>query len=136
MKTLKKAGVALCLSPLFVVPAIGSAQETIVKSYIGTAMIQNVRYHASGFFGGCVAYVNVNVNTAGSQNLTGTRANGGDCTSNLVTFGCTGDFGSKTDAKNAFDVAQLAYVTGVEVAIQVTNQDANGACFADFVQTK
>lgn len=106
-----------------------ASAQTIVKSYIGTATIEKIRYHGSGFFGGCLAQVSVNVNTAGSNTL--------DCgTTNLVSFGCTGDYGSKADAKNAFDVAQLAYVTGTPVSIQVTNQKFNSnVCFADFIMT-
>ena len=43
------------------------------------------------------------------------------CDNRWVSFDCAGDFGSKSDGTAAFSVAQLAFVTGRPLSIQVTD---------------
>lgn len=44
-----------------------------------------------------------------------------DCNNRWVSFDCAGDFASKSYGNTAFNTAQLAFVTGRQVQIEVTD---------------
>ena len=72
-------------------------------------------------FGGCMAYLDVSPST---QNL---NCPGG----NWVTFSCSGDHTSRSNAMRMLDSAQLAFVSGRRVRVYVDDtMKHNGWCFA------
>lgn len=71
-------------------------------------------------FGGCMAFVNPSPSDEGL-----------DCSASWITFSCTGDFNSKSDAQSKVSAAQLALVTRGRVGIRVEDdRKHNGYCFA------
>jgi hypothetical protein len=72
------------------------------------------------YYGGCMAEVDTNLGSAGLA-----------CSSNWVSFSCTGDFTTSDTAHRAFDMAQIALVSGARTRVYVDDsRKHNGACFA------
>lgn len=68
--------------------------------------------------GGCMAALSLPVGTG--------------CTSNWVTFSCSGNFTDKDRAYRMLDMAQMAYSLGKHVTVYVdTAKLHNGYCFAN-----
>ena len=123
---MKKLGVNLIL-----LTALCSvvADSYAVRSYITGASITQVRVYGDGRFGECTAVLNVNVNNDGDQSLTCGKAS-------QVSFDCLGDRGtSRSTAQNAFNIAQLAYVTGkvIDLYVDDTDQLSGSMCFSNFI---
>ena len=71
-------------------------------------------------FGGCMVVLSVSPSEEGL-----------DCSSSWVSFSCSGTFTSKSNALRMFDSAQLAFVTGKTVIVEVDDtKKHNGHCFA------
>jgi len=52
------------------------------------------------------------------------------CSSNWVTFSCTGDHGSRSGAARNFDTALMAFALGKSIRVWVDDQKThNGLCF-------
>jgi hypothetical protein len=60
----------------------------------------------------------------------GPQSTGLACGINFVSFDCTGDFASRSQAQQKLSAAQLALVTGKQVRLVVDDsQTHNGYCF-------
>lgn len=99
------------------------------RSYITDATVKQIRVYGDGKFGGCTAILDVNVNDAGDKTLT--------CSAiSHVSFDCEGTLGGgKAAAQNAFNLAQLAKVTGSKVNLYVDDGNPlNGSvCYSNFI---
>ena len=99
------------------------------RSYITNATVMQVRVYGDGKFGGCTAILDVNVNDAGDKTL--------NCSAGShVSFDCEATLGGgKAAAQNAFNLAQLAKVTGSKINLYVDDANPlNGSvCYSNFV---
>ncbi|MHC8604047.1 hypothetical protein ACYVVD_02675 [Arenicellales bacterium IMCC58067] len=95
-------------------------QSTIAGTYLGAGQVLKV-FTDSNSYGGCLDYIAFDPSFAST---------GCD---NFVSFGCDGQFISKSQANTNFSMAQLALVTGVTVNIFAdTTKTYNGSfCLAD-----
>ena len=76
---------------------------------------------AADRFGGCMAALDVSPSDSGLDCPVGGK---------WVTFSCTGEHATKSDALRMFDSAQLAFVTGRRVRVWVDDtRKHNGHCF-------
>lgn len=72
-------------------------------------------------FGGCMAALDVSPSDSGLNCPVGGK---------WVTFSCTGEHASKSDALRMFDSAQLAFITGRRVRVWVDDtRKHNSHCF-------
>ena len=103
---------------LLAIANVGFAAVEKVNTNIVQVMSDGTR------FGGCMA------NLADSPSDTGL-----DCTTNWVSFSCSGDFNPKDVANRNFDMAQIALMTGARVALRVDDTlKHNGRCFVRQIQ--
>lgn len=73
-----------------------------------------------GLYGGCMAEVNPGPETALPN-----------CASYWVTFSCSGDFNSKSNASLKLQSAQLAFISGKSISLLIEDSKKhNGYCFA------
>lgn len=57
------------------------------------------------------------------------------CGNNWITFSCSGDHNSRSEGVNKYTLAQLAFVTGDQLRIGITDlQSHSGFCFGQWVQ--
>lgn len=76
---------------------------------------------ADGSFGGCMAALDVAPSESGLNCPAGSR---------WVTFSCTGEHATVSEALRMYDSAQLAFVTGRRVRVWVDDtRKHNGHCF-------
>ena len=89
-------------------------------TYLGEGRVDKV-FTDNTNYGGCMAYITFDPNFAGTN-----------C-DNFISFGCDGQFISKSQANTNFSLAQLALVTGATVNIFAdTSSTYNGNyCLAD-----
>ena len=77
-------------------------------------------------YGGCAA----KVTPAASTVLAG-------CGASYVSFSCSGDFNSKSDGKAKFELAQLAFVTGNQIEVNINDAKLhNGQCYVEAINVK
>ena len=104
---------ALFMSVLLAVPV--QAATAMVE-----AEVRRTLTVADDRFGGCMVALSVSPSGEGL-----------DCSSSWVTFSCTGTHTSKSNALRMYDSAQLAFVTGRTVIVEVDDtKKHNGHCFA------
>lgn len=71
-------------------------------------------------FSECMAFLSVPIANSGAN-----------CAGSWVSVGCSGAFGSKSNATSRLSALQLAYVTGTDVRVFVDDtRKANGSCYA------
>ena len=91
-----------------------AARATLVST------IDRVLVTTNGTFGNCMAFLN--------QPLAPLGVN---CPDQWVTFSCSGDFVTVSEARLMFDTAQIALAMNKEVRVYLTdNLKHNGYCFA------
>jgi hypothetical protein len=91
-----------------------AARATLVST------IDRILVTTNGTFGNCMAFLNQPLASLGV-----------DCPDQWVTFSCSGDFATVSEARLMFDTAQLALAMNQEVRIYLTdNLKHNGYCFA------
>lgn len=89
------------------------------------AKVLQVQTHSRNF-GGCMAKLQ-----PGPQTVAGVS-----CKAGWVSFSCSGDYGTKSEGKYAFDVAQLAMIRNKNVFVVVDDgYKHNGYCYAPRVDT-
>ena len=95
-------------------------QSTIAGTYLGKGQVRKVLTDDNNY-GGCMAFI------AFDPDFASTACN------NFVSFGCDGQFMSKSQANTNFSLAQLAMITGVQVNIYAdTSKTYNGSyCLGD-----
>lgn len=77
-------------------------------------------------YGGCAAKVTPDASTI----LAG-------CGSSYVSFSCSGDFNSKSTGTNKFNLAQLAFITGQRVELNINDTKLhNGQCYVEALNVK
>ena len=95
-----------------------SGQAQGAQAWLTGAVTRNLVDNA--YFGGCMVAVNPSPRTI----LPG-------CEDGWVSFSCSGDFNSKSEGNLKFQNAQLAMVTGKQVALLVDDSKKhNGYCWA------
>lgn len=100
-------------------------QSTIAGTYLGSGQVLKV-LSDSNEYGGCMAFIAFDPSFAST---------GCD---NFVSFGCDGQFISKSQANANYSLAQLALVTGVNVNIYAdTTKTYNVSyCLADRIDVE
>ncbi len=101
-----------------------SAALASTASFGGTATlyakVNRVMMHNDGTFGGCMAQLSENPQSAL-----------GACAPSWVSFSCTGDFTDQVSAYRSFDQAQLALAANKYIMVVVDDgRRHNGYCFA------
>ena len=72
-------------------------------------------------WGGCAVHLSVSPSTEGLH-----------CSGNWVTFSCSGDHASKSNAARMFDSAQMAFALDKSVRVWVDDTKThNGLCFVE-----
>jgi hypothetical protein len=100
--------------------------EAFAVNGVGNGNVQQVMKRSDGGFGGCMAYV-----TEAPVGVNGGTAPACGSFPGWISFSCTGDFNTKSEGQSAFDLANLALVTGNTLQYYVTDtQKHNGKCFA------
>lgn len=96
-----------------------------VQGLIGGATIQRTLVSGDNTFGGCMAGLNVPVNTATNS------PNSPNCPDTWVSFSCVGTYASREQAFHMLDQAQLALALNKKVNVLVDDtKKHNGYCFA------
>ena len=119
-RTVKFTAAALCMSVLLTMPAQATTKQV-------EAEVRRTLTVADERFGGCMVALSVSPSEEGL-----------DCpTSKWVTFSCTGNHTSKSNALRMYDSAQLAFVTGRTVRVWVDDtKKHNGHCFVDRIDVQ
>ena len=100
--------------------------DVFATNGVGNGYVQQVMKRSDGGFGGCMAFV-----TAAPAGVNGGAAPECGTFPGWITFSCTGDFNTKSEGQAAFDLANLALVTGNTLQYYVSDtQKHNGKCFA------
>lgn len=109
----------------FTAAALAASALLSMPAQAATAVITDVEVRrtltvADDRFGGCMVALSVSPSEEGL-----------DCpTTKWVTFSCTGTHTSKSNALRMYDSAQLAFVTGRKVRVDVDDtKKHNGHCF-------
>ena len=105
---------------MLIIPKAYSAEANVRGNVTEVLVTDNDTY------GGCM--VKLNVSIAGT---------GLDCpTNNYVSFSCSGDFHSETEAMRLFDVAMMAKAVNQKVNFRISDtQKHNGFCTVVRVQS-
>lgn len=113
-RSIRFTAVALAASVLLTMPAQAATQV------INDVEVRRTLTVADDRFGGCMVALSVSPSEEGL-----------DCpTTKWVTFSCTGTHTSKSNALRMYDSAQLAFVTGRKVRVDVDDtKKHNGHCF-------
>ena len=92
-----------------------------------TTTVTRVLASEEARFGGCMARLAEEVNAA----------TGLDCERDWVTFSCVGEHTSKSSAMRMFDSAQLAFVSGRGVVVEVDDaRKHDGFCFVQRIDVR
>lgn len=112
---LAKGAAVLALGAVAQTASVNAAVEGITTTVTRTMSLADDR------FGGCAVRLNDAPSEAGLN-----------CSSNWVTFSCSGDHASKSSAARNFDSAQMAFVLGKRVRVWVDDSKThNGLCFVE-----
>lgn len=85
-----------------------------------TTTVERVLASEEGRFGGCMVRLAEGINSATGLN----------CSRDWATFSCSGDHTSKSSAMRMFDSAQLAFVSGRGVVVELDDaRKHDGFCF-------
>lgn len=99
------------------------------NNYLTGVTVNKLRTYQNSQFGGCVFGLSLNVNTEGGN------PGGITCEKDrLVTADCAGRVRSKSDGLAMWEIAQIAFVTGKKIDINVTDDaslvSGDGYCVA------
>ncbi len=112
--------IAKCAVALFVFAAPATALQANTTSV--TTKVTRTLAVANDDWGGCAAQVEASLVDEGLTN----------CNDRWVTFSCSGDHASKSNAVRMFDQAQMAFALDRQVRIYVDDTKShNGFCFAN-----
>lgn len=115
--TIRRAVKSMLVLALVATP-MGVGQATTVSM---DASITRTLAAADGAFGGCMAALDVAPSESGLDCPAGNK---------WVTFSCSGEHTTRSDALRMYDSAQLAFITGRKVRIWVDDtRKHNGFCF-------
>jgi hypothetical protein len=93
---------------------------TAATGILSGVKVDRILLSGDNLYGGCMARLSKPIASTGL-----------DCPDSWVSFSCTGEFSSKTEAQRLLSGAQLAYVSGNDVLVAVTDSfKHNGYCVA------
>ncbi len=121
--------VVACVALLFLGISQNSAAISVSNSGI-SATLQTSQLDETGAvqYGGCMARLISNSYFPSSEYGALPCAATGDT---LVSFDCAGRIGTKSAGQSNFEAAQLAFVTGNAVGVNLTASTINGFCVVD-----
>ena len=114
-RRLAKCAAVLTLAAIPQAASVNAAVEGITTTVTRTMSLADDR------FGGCAVRLN---DAPGESGL--------NCSSNWVTFSCSGDHASKSNAARNFDSAQMAFALNRRIRVWVDDSKThNGLCFVE-----
>lgn len=114
---MKKRSILILVGALSLVSMNAQAIQGVLVANVLSTLVA-----ANNSFGGCMALLSKNINTA---------TNAPNCPLAWVTFSCSGPFTTQDIAYRMLDQAQLAKATNRPVVVVVDDsKKINGICFA------
>lgn len=115
---------------------------SVVLLTITASLASNLASATTAWVSGAVTRVHYDTRIVGGEvfyggcavTLSNTPTDTLSACGNWVSFSCVGEFNSKSEASAKYNLAQLAFVTGRNVAVNLNDQKLhNGHCFAEAV---
>lgn len=120
VRIVSKGGVALAAIVALASTPLMAAETTIMDATVTRTLASE-----DDMFGGCMARLDKTGTAAATE-----AGQSVACPNLWVTFSCSGDHTSKSNALRMFDSAQMAFALGRTVNVRVDDSKKhNGACF-------